>query len=81
MIFSTAKVKFGRSGEWIEVDCRYTSVPRAIIPDAINAYVKKNFSDTQIVEIERKRGNYEVKLSNKLELVFDKKLNIKGIDD
>ncbi|MBE6302615.1 MAG: hypothetical protein E7089_01605 [Bacteroidales bacterium] len=76
-----AKVEFGRSGEWIEVDCRYTSVPRAIIPDAINVYVKKNFSDTQIVEIERKRGNYEVKLSNKLELVFDKKLNIKGIDD
>ena len=76
-----AKVEFGRSGEWVDVDCRYTSVPEAIVPNAIREYVKKNFSDTKIVEVERKRGNYEVKLSNKLELVFDKKLKIKGRDD
>ena len=76
-----SKVEFGRSGDWVEVDCRYTSVTQAIVPDAIKAYVKKNFPDARIVEIERKRGNYEVKLSNKLELVFDKKLKIKGIDD
>ena len=43
--------------------------------------MKKNFPDVQIVEIERKRGNHEVKLSNKLELVFDRKLKIKGLDD
>lgn len=76
-----AKVEFNRGGEWIDVDCRYTSVPQAIVPDAIKAYVKKNFPDVQIMEIERKRGNYEVKLSNKLKLVFDKKLKIKDIDD
>ena len=45
------------------------------------AYVKKQFPDAQIVEIERKRGNHEVKLSNKLELIFDKKLRIKGVGD
>ena len=76
-----SKVEFGRSGDWIDVDCRYTSVPLGIVPEAIKAYVKKQFPDTQIVEIERKRGNHEVKLSNRLELVFDKKLKIKGIDD
>jgi hypothetical protein len=76
-----AKVEFGRDGEWIDVDCRYTSVPKAVVPDAVRAYVKENFPDVQIVEIERKRGNHEVKLSNKLELVFDKKLKIKRIDD
>ena len=76
-----SKVEFGRNGEWVDVDCRYTSVPRAIVPEAIKEYVKRNFPDVQIVEIERKRGNHEVKLSNKLELVFDKKLKIKGIDD
>lgn len=76
-----AKVEFNRSGEWIDVDCRYTSVPQAIVPDAIKAYVKERFPNVQIMEIERKRGNYEVKLSNKLELVFDKKLKIKDIDD
>lgn len=76
-----SKVEFGRKGEWVDVDCRYNSVPQAIVPDAIKAYVKSNFPDAKIIEIERKRGNHEVKLSNKLELVFDKNLKIKGIDD
>ena len=76
-----SKVEFGRSGDWVDVDCRYTSVPSAIVPDAIKAYVKEHFPEVQITEIERKRSNYEVKLSNKLELVFDKNLKIKGIDD
>lgn len=76
-----AKVEFNRSGEWVDVDCRYTSVPQAIVPDAIKAYVKESFPNVQIMEIERKRGNYEVKLSNKLELLFDKKLKLKDIDD
>ena len=75
------KIEFGRSGEWVDVDCRYTSVPQTVVPQAIREYVKKNFPEVKIVEIERKRSNYEVKLSNKLELVFDKKLKIKGIDD
>lgn len=76
-----SKIELGRSGNWVDVDCRYTSVPLAIVPDAIKTYVKKHFPDAQIVEIERKGGNHEVKLSNKLELVFDKKLRIKGVDD
>ena len=76
-----SKIELGRSGNWVDVDCRYTSVPLAIVPDVIKTYVKKHFPDAQIVEIERKGGNHEVKLSNKLELVFDKKLRIKGVDD
>ena len=76
-----SKIEFGRIGEWVDVDCRYNSVPQAIVPAAIQTYVKSNFPDVKIIEIERKRGNHEVKLSNKLELVFDKNLKIKGIDD
>ena len=76
-----SKIEFGRNGEWVDVDCRYNSVPQAIVPDAIKAYVKSNFPDVKIIEIERKRANHEVKLSNKLELVFDKNLKIKRIDD
>ena len=76
-----SKVEFGRKGDWVDVDCRYNSVPQAIVPAAIQTYVKSNFPDVKIIEIERKRGNHEVKLSNKLELVFDKNLKIKGIDD
>ena len=41
---------------------------RTIVPDAISKYVTTNFADQSIVEISRKRGGYEVELSNGTEL-------------
>ena len=43
-------------------------------------YVKATYPSCRIEEIEKDRRGYEVKLSNKLELTFDKKLNIVDID-
>ena len=76
-----SKAEFTRSGEWIEVDCRYSEVPRGVVPAAIIAYVQEHFPDAKIRKIERERGGYDVKLSNKLELFFDKNLKVKNIDD
>lgn len=76
-----SKVEFARSGDWKDVDCRYTEVPAAVIPAEINSYIKSNFPDAKVLKIEYERGEYEVKLSNKLELTFDKKFKIKNIDD
>ena len=76
-----SKVEFARSGDWREVDCRYTEVPVTIIPAEIQSYIKTNFPDAKVLKIEYERGDYEVKLSNKLELTFDKKFKIKNIDD
>ena len=47
---------------------RGTSVPSAIVPAAIAKYVATNFKGQTIVEISRKRGGYEVELSNGSEL-------------
>ena len=44
------------------------AVPSAIIPSAITKFVAENFSGQEIVEISRKRGGYEVELSNGTEL-------------
>lgn len=76
-----SKVEFARSGDWREVDCRYTEVPVTIIPADIQSYIKSNFAEAKVLKIEYERGDYEVKLSNKLELTFDKKFKIKNIDD
>jgi hypothetical protein len=76
-----SKAEFTRSGEWIEVDCRYSEVPRGVVPTAITAYVQEHFPDAEIRKIERERGGYDVKLSNKLELFFDKSLKLRNIDD
>lgn len=57
------------NGEWKEVKAAHGSaVPAAIVPEAIAAYVAKNFEGQKIVEISRKRGGYEVELTNGTEL-------------
>ncbi|MCI9607862.1 MAG: hypothetical protein HFJ94_06795 [Muribaculaceae bacterium] len=66
---SGAEVDFTSDGNWKEVKAaRDTSVPSAIVPTAIAKYVDTNFKGQTIVEISRKRGGYEVELSNGSEL-------------
>lgn len=75
------KLEFSRKGAWKDVDCRYGEVPSAIVPQAIRDYVKANYPDAKILKIERNSRDYDVKLSNRLELTFDKRYNIIDIDD
>ncbi|MBQ5663515.1 MAG: PepSY-like domain-containing protein, partial [Bacteroidaceae bacterium] len=75
------KVEFNRNGEWKEVDCRREAVPSAIVPAKILNYVNSTYPGVKIVRIEHDRTDYELKLSNNLELTFNKKLNIIDIDD
>ena len=57
-----SKVEFLKDGEWKEVECKYSTVPTAIIPAQIASYVSQNYPDTQIVQIDRDKRDYEVKL-------------------
>ena len=75
------KIEFTNKGYWEEVDCRFGEVPAAIVPAAIMEYIKKNFAGEKVLMIEKDRNDYEVKLSNRLELKFDKDFNIYDIDD
>lgn len=66
---SGAEIDFRGNGDWKEVKAsRGAFVPTAIIPAAIVKYVSSNFEGLDIVEISRKRGGYEVELSNGTEL-------------
>lgn len=75
------KLEFDEKGEWTEVDCKYTSVPAAIVPKAIADYVAQNYKDVRILKIDRDTRDYEVKLSNRLELKFDLQFNLIDIDN
>lgn len=75
------KIEFTSKGNWEEVDCQFGEVPAAIVPQPISEYVNKNYPEVKIIKIEKNRNDYEVKLSNRLELKFDKDFNIYDIDD
>lgn len=81
MFANGEKVEFDKAGEWTEVQCRQSEVPAQIIPEAIKAYVKTNYPDARILQIERDNKEYEVKLSNRWEITFDSKMRVIDIDD
>ncbi len=66
------KIEFNRSGDWTSVDCEKGQVPDSVLPQEVLDYVRKRFARVYVVEIERGVMGYDVKLSNDLELDFDK---------
>lgn len=78
---SGREVEFASDGKWTSVDCRREAVPAAIVPAKIAKYVEKNFAGKSIVEIKREWREWEVKLSNGLDLEFNDNFKLRKIDD
>lgn len=77
------KIEFNKNGEWTEISCHTTQVPDILIPNPIKMRIMADFANARIVKIDRSRNGkkYEVKLNNGLEVEFDKKFNVKKVDD
>lgn len=76
------KVEFDKKGKWTKVDCKHGQVPQGIIPMPIQKYIAKNYPDAKVVKIElTDRKGYEVDLNNGLDIEFDKRMNVKDIDN
>lgn len=75
-----SEIEFDKKGEWSDVDCKFTHVPEEIIPQQIREYIAEHYKGQKVKEIDRDKKDYEVKLSNDLELTFDLKYNIIDID-
>lgn len=75
------RVEFDRKGNWTEIDCKASAVPAGLIPAKISQYVKSTYPGAKIVQIEKDDSQYEVKLSNRLEITFNKNFQVVDIDD
>ncbi|MDE6127354.1 MAG: PepSY-like domain-containing protein [Muribaculaceae bacterium] len=68
-LMSGAEIEFRDNGDWKEVKAaKGCAVPSGIVPEAIAKFVADHFAGLAIEEIARKRGGYEVELSNGTEL-------------
>ena len=74
------KVEFDRKGNWTEVDCVSTALPAGIVPSAIEKTIKAHYPDAKAIKIERDHREYDVKLNNRVELTFNKKMQHVGSD-
>ena len=74
------KLEFDNKGNWTEVNCKYSSVPGKVVPSAIMSYIKKNYPDCKVLTIEIEKNRTEVKLSNRVEVTFNKNNEVIDID-
>ena len=75
------KIEFDSNGEWTDIECLAEAVPEALVPQMIASYVAATYPQAFITELSRDRKGYEIKLSNTLELKFNKKFELIEIDD
>lgn len=75
------KIEYDDKGEWCEINSKPNSVPTSLIPSQIIEYVKQNFANANIVQIERDRRGYEIDLSTGIDISFDKDMKVRKLDD
>jgi len=62
------EIQFDNSGKWKKIDCNFRAIPNNLVPEYVANYVQINFSDAQIVKIEKEGQGYGVELNNGLDL-------------
>ena len=75
------KVEFNSKGEWKEISCKKSEINLKYVPKQILSTVGSKWPKAEIRKIERYKQGYEIELSNRLELKFDKKFRLLEIDD
>ena len=78
---NSAEVEFDKDGEWKDIEFRNGSVPASIIPEKIKTYIQAHFPNIEVKEIDRDKHDYEIKLSNGMELKFDRDFNLIDMDN
>lgn len=82
VLFSNGdRIEFDRRGDWQTIDCKFSSLPEEAVPAPIVEYLRTHYPEARILKIEKERRKYEVKLSNRLELTFDRRFSLIDIDD
>lgn len=74
------KLEFDRKGVWKEVERKLSPVPAVLVPTQIVSYIKNHYNEQTIKKIEKDRNEYDVTLSNGIELTFNKKFQVIDID-
>ena len=75
------ELKFDSKGNVIKIDCKYEPVPDALIPAEVLQQVQASYPNVFIKEWKRDDGQWKAELSNTLELIFNRRYQLVGIDD
>ena len=74
------KLEFDKKGDLTEIDCKQGIVPSQLIPQPIKNYLKENYRGEAVRKIEWNKKEYEVELTNGIDLTFNKHFQLIDID-
>jgi len=74
------EVDFDTKNIWEKVEGFTNPVPVSIIPAPIASHVQATFPDNDIVEIDKERYGFDVRLSDGMELQYDKNGGFKKVE-
>lgn len=74
------KLEFDKKGNLTEIDCKQGIVPSQLIPQPIKNYLKENYKGETVRKIEWNKKEYEVELTNGIDLTFNKHFQLIDID-
>ena len=74
------KLEFDKKGNLTEIDCKQGIVPSQLIPQPIKNYLKENYRGEAVRKIELNKKEYEVELTNRIDLTFNKHFQLIDID-
>lgn len=81
VLVAGVKLVFDRFGNWTDIECRYSELEEKFIPEQARKKISDLFPGVSYKKIAKERGNYEIELSNGIELRFDKNYSLLEIDD
>ena len=76
-----SEIKFEGDGSLHKVDCKFRAVPEALVPEIVRQQISAQFPQAVIVEWGKDDWGWKAELNNKLELKFNSKYQMTGIDD
>lgn len=80
VLLNGTKLEFNKKGELTEIDCKQGVVPVKLIQLSIKNYLQNNYPRQSVKKLEIKKNEYEVELSNGMDLTFNKHFQLIDID-
>ena len=74
------KIEFDGNGNWIEVDSKREPLPLSFVPQQIRSMLAAKHPNDALMEIDRDKKGYDVKLASGMEIKFDTKFKVRGYD-
>ena len=81
VLMNSTKIEFRGDGSWYDIDCCYSDVPRALIPEQMRQAIEARYPEARVRELKRERRGWEATLRNGLELTFNSRMQLVDIDD